>query len=160
MSGMEALGHTPFAHALALAWADDRLTANEFRQLDALQQALGLSDSEREVVESVYEEALTGGRASPGEYSASLVEWIDAVRALTGVHTDISSGLARRLGATALRAGLTQKGWTQASDWMDGLGLLAPFAEGCWMEGGAAPALQAVPLALAPAAAALDLLDD
>jgi hypothetical protein len=157
---MEALGHTPFAHALALAWADDRLTANEFRQLDALQQALGLSDSEREVVESVYEEALTGGRASPGEYSASLVEWIDAVRALTGVHTDISSGLARRLGATALRAGLTQKGWTQASDWMDGLGLLAPFAEGCWMEGGAAPALQAVPLALAPAAAALDLLDD
>ncbi len=160
MSGMEALGHTPFAHALALAWADDRLTANEFRQLDALQQALSLSDSDRAVVESTYVEALAGGRVSPGEYSASLVEWIDAVRALTSAHTDISSGLARRLGATALRAGLTQKGWTQASDWMDELGLFAPFAEGCWMEGGAAPALQAVPLALAPAAAALDLLDD
>lgn len=156
---MEALGSDPFAHALALAWADDRLTATEFRQLDALQDALELSDADRAGIESAYESALSDGRAPLGECAESLVEWIDAVRALTSVHGDISSGLARRLGATALRAGLTRDGWRDAHAWMESLGLGQPFAEGAWMVGGVAPALQAVPLALAPAAAMLNLLD-
>ena len=157
---MVVLGPEPFSHALSLAWADDRLTANEFRQLDALQAALELSDAARGEIETAYEVALSEGTATLGEDAASLVEWIDAVRALTGVHSDISSGLARRLGATALRAGLTRDGWKHAHIWMVSLGLGTPFAEGAWMVGSLAPPLGAVPLALAPAAAMLGLLAD
>ena len=103
---MQALGPDPFYHALALAWADGIMTATEFAQLDALQTALGLSDTARAEIESKYEEGLVAGTAPKGESAESLVAWIDAVRALKSVHPDISSGLARRLGATALRAGL------------------------------------------------------
>ena len=72
---------------------------------------------------------------------------------------DISSGLARRLGATAIRAGIHPCGYIVAYDWMTHLGLDRPFAEGAWMVGGVAPALTAVPLALAPVAHTLNLLD-
>ena len=156
---MQALGPNPFYHALALAWADDIMTATEFAQLDALQAALGLSDSARAEIESKYEESLVAGTAPKGEKAESLVEWIDAVRALKSVHSDISSGLARRLGATALRAGIHPCGYIVAYDWMTHLGLDRPFAEGAWMVGGAAPALDAVPLALAPVAHTLNLLN-
>ena len=156
---MQAFGPNPFYHALALAWADDIMTATEFAQLDALQAALGLSDSARAEIESKYEESLVAGTAPKGEKAESLVEWIDAVRALKSVHSDISSGLARRLGATALRAGIHPCGYIVAYDWMTHLGLDRPFAEGAWMVGGAAPALNAVPLALAPVAHTLNLLD-
>ncbi len=156
---MQALGPNPFYHALALAWADDIMTATEFAQLDALQAALGLSDSARAEIESKYEEALVAGTAPKGENAESLVEWIDAVRALKSVHPDISSGLARRLGATALRAGIHPCGYIVAYDWMTHLGLDRPFAEGAWMVGGVAPALNAVPLALAPVAHTLNLLN-
>ena len=156
---MQALGPNPFYHALALAWADDIMTATEFAQLDALQAALGLSDSARAEIESKYEESLVAGTAPKGEKAESLVEWIDAVRALKSVHSDISSGLARRLGATALRAGIHPCGYIVAYDWMTHLGLDRPFGEGAWMVGGAAPALNAVPLALAPVAHTLNLLD-
>ena len=156
---MQALGPNPFYHALALAWADDIMTATEFAQLDALQASLGLSDSARSEIESKYEDALVAGTAPKGENAESLVEWIDAVRALKSVHPDISSGLARRLGATALRAGIHPCGYIVAYDWMTHLGLDRPFAEGAWMVGGAAPALDAVPLALAPVAHTLNLLD-
>ena len=156
---MQALGPNPFFHALALAWADDIMTATEFAQLDALQTALDLSDSARAEIESKYEEALVAGTAPKGESAESLVEWIDAVRALKSVHHDIASGLARRLGATALRAGIHPCGYSVAYDWMTHLGLDRPFAEGAWMVGGVAPALNAVPLALAPVAHTLHLLD-
>ncbi len=156
---MHALGPDPFYHALALAWADGIMTATEFAQLDALQAALGLSDSARAEIESKYEEALVAGTAPKGESAKSLVEWIDAVRALKSVHPDISSGLARRLGATALRAGIHPCGYIIAYDWMTHLGLDRPFAEGAWMVGGVAPAIKAVPLALAPVAHTLNLLD-
>ena len=156
---MHALGPDPFYHALALAWADGIMTATEFAQLDALQAALGLSDSARAEIESKYEDALVAGTAPKGESAKSLVEWIDAVRALKSVHPDISSGLARRLGATALRAGIHPCGYIIAYDWMTHLGLDRPFAEGAWMVGGVAPALNAVPLALAPVAHTLNLLD-
>ena len=156
---MHALGPDPFYHALALAWADGIMTATEFAQLDALQAALDLSDSARAEIESKYEDALVAGTAPKGESAKSLVEWIDAVRALKSVHPDISSGLARRLGATALRAGIHPCGYIIAYDWMTHLGLDRPFAEGAWMVGGVAPALNAVPLALAPVAHTLNLLD-
>ena len=156
---MQALGPDPFFHALALAWSDNILTSTEFAQLDALQTALGLSDIERAEIESKYEDALVAGTAPKGESAESLVEWIDAVRALKNVHPDISSGLARRLGATALRAGLHPCGYIVAYDWMKHLGLDRPFAEGAWMVGGAAPALKAVPLALAPVAHTLNLFE-
>ena len=156
---MQALGPDPFFHALALAWSDGLLTATEFSQLDALQSALGLSDAERAEIESKYETALVEGTAPKGESAESLVEWIDAVRALKNVHPDISSGLARRLGATALRAGLHPCGYIVAYDWMVHLGLDRPFAEGAWMVGGVAPAIKAVPLALAPVAHTLNLLE-
>ena len=156
---MQALGPDPFYHALALAWADGIMTATEFTQLDALQTALGLSDSDRAEIESKYEDALVAGTAPKGESAKSLVEWIDAVRALKSVHPDISSGLARRLGATALRAGIHPCGYIIAYDWMTHLGLDRPFAEGAWMVGGVAPAIKAVPLALAPVAHTLNLLD-
>ena len=156
---MHALGPDPFFHALALAWSDNILTATEFAQLDALQTALGLSDIERARIESKYEDALVAGTAPKGESAESLVKWIDAVRALKNVHPDISSGLARRLGATALRAGLHPCGYIVAYDWMTHLGLDRPFAEGAWMVGGAAPALKAVPLALAPVAYTLNLFE-
>ena len=133
------------------------MTSTEFAQLDALQTALGLSDVDRAEIESKYEDALVAGTAPKGESAESLVEWIDAVRALKNVHPDISSGLARRLGATALRAGLHPCGYIVAYDWMKHLGLDRPFAEGAWMVGGAAPALKAVPLALAPVAHTLNL---
>ena len=156
---MQALGPDPFFHALALAWSDNILTSTEFAQLDALQTALDLSDIERAEIESKYEDALVAGTAPKGESAESLVEWIDAVRALKNVHPDISSGLARRLGATALRAGLHPCGYIVAYDWMKHLGLDRPFAEGAWMVGGAAPALKAVPLALAPVAHTLNLFE-
>lgn len=156
---MQALGPDPFFHALALAWSDHILTSTEFAQLDALQTALDLSDIERAEIESKYEDALVAGTAPKGESAESLVEWIDAVRALKNVHPDISSGLARRLGATALRAGLHPCGYIVAYDWMKHLGLDRPFAEGAWMVGGAAPALKAVPLALAPVAHTLNLFE-
>ena len=156
---MQALGPDPFFHALALAWSDNILTATEFAQIDALQSALGLSDVERAEIESKYEDALVAGTAPKGESAESLVEWIDAVRALKNVHPDISSGLARRLGATALRAGLHPCGYIVAYDWMKHLGLDRPFAEGAWMVGGASPALKAVPLALAPVAHTLNLFE-
>ena len=156
---MHALGPDPFYHALALAWADGIMTATEFAQLDALQAALDLSDSARAEIESKYEDALVAGTAPKGESAKSLVEWIDAVRALKSVHPDISSGLARRLGATALRAGIHPCGYIIAYDWMTHLGLDRPFAEGAWMVGGVAPAIKAVPLALAPVAHTLNLLD-
>ena len=156
---MQALGPDPFFHALALAWSDNILTSTEFAQLDALQTALDLSDIERAEIESKYEDALVAGTAPKGESAESLVEWIDAVRALKNVHPDISSGLARRLGATALRAGLHPCGYIVAYDWMKYLGLDRPFAEGAWMVGGAAPALKAVPLALAPVAHTLNLFE-
>ena len=156
---MHALGPDPFYHALALAWADGIMPATEFAQLDALQAALDLSDSARAEIESKYEDALVAGTAPKGESSKSLVEWIDAVRALKSVHPDISSGLARRLGATALRAGIHPCGYIIAYDWMTHLGLDRPFAEGAWMVGGVAPAIKAVPLALAPVAHTLNLLD-
>ena len=156
---MQALGPDPFFHALALAWSDNILTSTEFAQLDALQTALGLSDVDRAEIESKYEGALVAGTAPKGESAESLVEWIDAVRALKNVHPDISSGLARRLGATALRAGLHPCGYIVAYDWMKHLGLDRPFAEGAWMVGGAAPALKAVPLALAPVAHTLNLFE-
>ena len=98
------------------------------------------------------------GLEHKGVDATSLAKWIDAVRALTEPHADISSGLARRLGSTALRSGITRKGWEEASLWMEQLGLGQPFAEGCWMVGGPVPALSAVPLALAPAAKSLLLL--
>ena len=156
---MHALGPDPFFHALALAWSDNILTATEFAQLDALQTALGLSDIDRARIESKYEDALVAGTAPKGESAESLVKWIDAVRALKNVHPDISSGLARHLGATALRAGLHPCGYIVAYDWMTHLGLDRPFAEGAWMVGGAAPALKAVPLALAPVAHTLNLFE-
>ena len=156
---MQALGPDPFFHALALAWSDGIMTATEFAQLDALQAALGLSDAERAEIESKYETALVAGTAPTGDNAESLVEWIDAVRALKNVHPDISSGLARRLGATAQRAGLHPCGYIVAYDWMTHLGLDRPFAEGAWMVGGVAPAIKAVPLALAPVAHTLNLLE-
>ena len=156
---MQALGETPFAHGLALAWADDRFTKTEFKQLDALQEALNIPDNERAEIEELYEEKLTEGVALRGESSASLVEWIDSVRALSSADAGVSAELARKLGATALRAGITREGWKNASLWMKQLGLGASFAEGCWMEGGVVPPLQAVPLALAPAAKFLSLLE-
>ena len=156
---MQELGPDPFFRALALAWSDNILTATAFAQLDALQSALGLSDVDRAEIESKYEGALVAGTAPKGESAESLVEWIDAVRALKNVHPDISSGLARRLGATALRAGLHPCGYIVAYDWMKHLGLDRPFAEGAWMVGGAAPALKAVPLALAPVAHTLNLFE-
>ena len=156
---MQALGPDPFFHALALAWSDGIMTATEFAQLDALQAALGLSDAERAEIESKYETALVAGTAPTGDNAEPLVEWIDAVRALKNVHPDISSGLARRLGATALRAGLHPCGYIVAYDWMTHLGLDRPFAEGAWMVGGVAPAIKAVPLALAPVAHTLNLLE-
>ena len=156
---MEALGSTPFEHALALAWFDDRLTTTEFRQLDTLQTSLNLSDLERANIETDYENRLVEGTAPRGKDANSLAQWIDAVRALTDVHNDVSNVLARRLGGTALRTGVTQDGWKVANIWMTQLGLARPFAEGCWMVGGPVPALSAVPLALAPAAQALSLLD-
>ena len=156
---MEALGSTPFEHALALAWFDDRLTTTEFRQLDTLQISLNLSDSERANIETDYENRLVEGTAPRGKDANSLAQWIDAVRALTDVHNDVSNVLARRLGGTALRTGVTQDGWKTANIWMTQLGLARPFAEGCWMVGGPVPALSAVPLALAPAAKSLSLLE-
>ena len=156
---MEALGQTPFEHALALAWFDDRLTTTEFHQLDALQISLNLSDSDRASIEADYEARLVEGTAPRGKDANSLAQWIDAVRALSDVHDDVSNVLARRLGSTALRTGLTRDGWKTASDWLDQLGLAQPFAEGCWLVGGPVPALNAVPLALAPAANSLGLLD-
>lgn len=156
---MKALGPDPFFHALALAWSDGIMTATEFAQLDTLQAALGLSDAQRAEIESKYETALVAGTAPTGENAESLVEWIDAIRALKNVHPDISSGLARRLGATALRAGLHPCGYIVAYDWMTHLGLDRPFAEGAWMVGGVAPAIKAVPLALAPVAHTLNLLE-
>ena len=156
---MEALGSTPFEHALALAWFDDRLTATEFRQLDTLQASLNISDSERARIEADYDTRLVGGTAPRGKDANSLAQWIDAVRALSDVHDDVSNVLARRLGSTALRTGLTRSGWKAASDWLEQLGLAQPFAEGCWLVGGPVPALNAVPLALAPAAKSLALLD-
>ena len=156
---MEPLGRTPFEHALALAWTDGVMTAMEFRHLDTLQQALGISDQERSLIEENYENKLVEGTAKVGTDRDSLAKWIDAIRALTAVHPDISSGLARRLGGTALRAGLTQAGWKLGYTWMDQLGLAKPFAEGCWMVGGPLPPLNAVPLALAPVANSLSLLE-
>lgn len=156
---MKALGPDPFFHALALAWSDGIMTATEFAQLDTLQAALGLSDAQRAEIESKYETALVAGTAPTGDNAESLVEWIDAIRALKNVHPDISSGLARRLGATALRAGLHPCGYIVAYDWMTHLGLDRPFAEGAWMVGGVAPAIKAVPLALAPVAHTLNLLE-
>ena len=156
---MQAFGNTPFEHALALAWFDNRLTATEFHQLDTLQTSLGISDEERASIEADYENRLVEGTALRGNEANSLAEWIDAVRALTGVHDDVSRVLARRLGSTALRTGLTRDGWKSANTWMEQLGLGQPFAEGCWLVGGPVPALNAVPLALAPAAGALGLLD-
>ena len=156
---MEALGSTPFEHALALAWFDDRLTTTEFRQLDTLQTSLNLSDLERANIETDYENRLVEGIAPRGKDANSLAQWIDAVRALTDVHNDVSNVLARRLGGTALRTGVTQDGWKTANIWMTQLGLARPFAEGCWMVGGPVPALSAVPLALAPAAKSLSLLE-
>ena len=99
------------------------------------------------------------GTAPRGKDANSLAQWIDAVRALSDVHDDVSNVLARRLGSTALRTGLTRSGWKAASDWLEQLGLAQPFAEGCWLVGGPVPALNAVPLALAPAAKSLALLD-
>jgi hypothetical protein len=156
---MKPLGSTPFEHALALAWYDDRLTATEFRQLDALQSSLKLTDGERAKIEADYEARLVEGNAPRGSEANSLAKWIDAVRAIVTVHDDISSSLARRLGGTALRTGITKAGWKSANTWMNQLDLSRPFAEGCWMADGPAPVLRAVPLALAPAAQALDLLD-
>ena len=156
---MEALGSTPFEHALALAWYDGKLTSTEFRQLDTLQDSLGLTDGERAILETDYENRLIEGTASRGKDANSLAQWIDAIRAMIGVHEDISSGLARRLGGTALRTGITQNGWKSANIWMTQLGLARPFAEGCWLVGGPTPVLSAIPLALAPAAQALGLLD-
>ncbi|HJM67667.1 MAG TPA: hypothetical protein QF716_02170 [Candidatus Thalassarchaeaceae archaeon] len=155
---MQALGSTPFEHALALAWFDDRMTTTEFRQLDALQTSLNLSDSERASIEADYENRLAEGTAPRGKDANSLAQWIDAVRALSNVHEDVSSVLARRLGGTALRTGLTRDGWKAANDWLEQLGLTQPFAEGCWLVGGPVPALSAVPLALAPVADSLGLL--
>ena len=156
---MDPLGSTPFEHALALAWYDEQLTATEFRQLDALQESLKLTDAERAMIEADYEIRLVEGTAFRGGEANSLAKWIDAVRAIVAVDGDISSNLARRLGGTALRTGITREGWKSASAWMNQLGLGEPFAEGCWMVGGPVPALTAIPLALAPAAKSLNLLE-
>ena len=155
---MEALGSTPFEHALALAWFDDRLTTTEFRQLDTLQTSLNLSDLERANIETDYENRLVEGTAPRGKDANSLAQWIDAVRALTDVHNDVSNVLARRLGGTALRTGVSRDGWKAANIWLEQLGLSRPFSEGCWLVGGPVPSLSAVPLALAPAADSLGLL--
>ena len=159
MKIMEALGSTPFEHALALAWHDDKLTTTEFRQLDALQTSLQLSDSERARIEAGYENRLVEGTAPRGKDANSLAQWIDAIRAMTAAEEEVSSGLARRLGGTALRTGITRKGWVSANVWMEQLGLARPFAEGCWMVGRPASPLVAVPLALAPVAKSLSLLE-
>ena len=156
---MEALGSTPFEHALALAWFDDRLTTTEFRQLDILQDSLNLSDSERANIEANYENRLVEGTALRGKDANSLAKWIDAVRALADVHDDVSNVLARRLGGTALRTGITRDGWKAADTWLEQLGLAQPFAEGCWFVGGIVSPLSTVPLALAPAADSLGLLN-
>ena len=151
---------TPFEHALILAWADDKMTATEFQQLDILQDTLNISDTERAEIEFSLESILLDiGAPVPAVSQGSLSKFIDSVRALTSAEPDISSGLARRLGGTALRSGITQVGWRAAYLWMEQLGLGEPFAEGCWLVGGPAPALDAVPLALAPAADFLGLLD-
>ena len=156
---MDALGSTPFEHALALAWHDDKLTTTEFRQLDTLQESLQLSDSQRSSIEADYESRLVEGTAPRGKDANSLAQWIDAIRAITAAEEDVSNGLARRLGGTALRTGITKNGWMSANLWMEQLGLARPFAEGCWMVGGPVPALSAVPLALAPVAESLSLFD-
>ncbi|MEE2758382.1 MAG: hypothetical protein VYA86_00150 [Candidatus Thermoplasmatota archaeon] len=151
---------TPFEHALVLAWADEKMTATEFQQLDILQETLNISDSERAEIELLLESNLLSiGAPIPSVEQGSLSKFIDSVRALTSADPEISSGLAKRLGGTALRSGITQAGWKSAYIWMEQLGLAKPFAEGCWLIGDLPPALTAVPLALAPVAKSLNLVD-
>ncbi len=157
---MQPLGNTPFEHGLALAWSDGKISREGVLALDGLQDSLSLSDSERAAIEESFESELepTDGVEGCGAGVDALVEWTASVSTFTVVANDVSSSLARRLGATALRAGLTREGWTMGQSWFAQYGLDESFAKGCWMEGGVAPPIDAVPVALAPVATSLGLV--
>ena len=157
---MKPLGNSPFEHGLALAWFDGKISREGVLALGELQASLSLSDSERAAIEESFESALE--QSNDGEGCGAgveeLKEWTASVSTFTEVANDVSSSLARRLGATALRAGLTREGWTMGRSWFAQYGLEESFAKGCWMEGGVAPPIDAVPVALAPIANSLGLV--
>mgnify|MGYP001459367037 CR=1 FL=1 len=59
--------HTPFWHALELAWCGDgALSLHSVRLLDAMQQMISLDDSSRAAIESRFEEEIVADLTRAG----------------------------------------------------------------------------------------------
>ena len=150
--------HTPFWHALDLAWCGDgALSLHSVRLLDAMQQMVDVSDEERAAIESRFEKEVVSDltRAGFGCGDQALAAWVGT---LTFLDDPASRDVARALGKAALLAGLSKERWESSCAWMDQLGLGTAFVEGVWLEGEDAGELARVPAVLVPVAKSIGLI--
>ena len=121
---------TPFEHGLALAWSDGALSRDGAVMLETLQKQLGLTDSERAVVEESWLNDISRStKRSFGDGDAILREWLEALN-----DRDALEPAARSMGKAALEIGLSKTTWIEAISFADGLGLGQELAEGAWLE--------------------------
>ena len=152
--------HTPFWHALELAWCGDgALSLHSVRLLDAMQQMISLDDSTRAAIESRFEEEIVADLTRAG-FGCGDQPLAALVGTLTFLDDPAAQEVARALGKSALLAGLSKERWLASCAWMDQLGLGTPFMEGVWLEGDDAGELARVPAVLVPVARQIGLIND
>jgi hypothetical protein len=151
--------NTPFWHALELAWCSDgALSLHSIRLLDAMQNMIGLSNSERAEIESHFEEDVVYGltRAGFGCGDQALAAWVGT---LTFLDDPASYDVSKAMGKAAMLSGLSRERWLASHSWMGQLGLGEPYAEGVWLEGEEAGEIARVPALLVPVAKMIGLID-
>ncbi len=90
--------HTPFWHALELAWCGDgALSLHSVRLLDAMQQMISLDASTRPAMESRFEEGLVGDLTRAG-FGCADKTLAALVGTLTFLVDPAAQELARALG--------------------------------------------------------------
>ena len=152
--------HTPFWHALELAWCGDgALSLHSVRLLDAMQQMLDLPDSERAAIESRFESTIVSDLTRAG-FGCGDQPLAALVGTLTFLDDPAAAEVSRALGKSALLAGLSKERWQASCAWMDQLGLSTPFMEGVWLEGDEAGELARVPAILVPVAREIGLITE
>jgi hypothetical protein len=152
--------HTPFWHALELAWCGDgALSLHSVRLLEAMQQMLSLPDSERAAIESRFEEEVVADLTRAG-FGCGDQPLAALVGTLTFLDDPAAQEVSRALGKAALLAGLSRERWQASCAWMEQLGLGAPFMEGVWLEGDEAGDLARVPAVLVPVARNIGLITE
>jgi len=152
--------HTPFWHALDLAWCGDgALSLHSIRLLDAMQHMLQISDADRALIESKFEDEVVFdlNRAGFGCGDQALAGWVGA---LTFLDDPAAADVSRALGRAALMAGLSRERWNAGISWMDQLTLGVPFKEGVWREGDESGELARLPAILLPVARELGVIAD